>query len=587
MRFFSDPPRSMGQPHQIFIVARVGLRDGGARYRCVGAYHHQWCYGRLPLRAARRFMTLVKHKDNAAIVKDELRAMEAQDPDAKVPCPYSTFLVASAFCVDLEPPVFEASGVAFSNSVLPATMGSADGANKEGITVFDITDPTNPSYCFVSTVGLDCQVRVPKRVPLSAEQYARAYYPVSNENKTYDNEEEAERARLIEENVQETIDTLRGERLMTLDVLAEAWPHEYMHPKSPPAVDDTARVSDLPNLAELSLGPAVEYSLQDADTGELEGLVWLPGKAASIRVILARQKPFPDSGLSLLARVIEDDATSDKTSMDISGLSLSDDQIISLLASSENTHLEFLNLSHNSSITINGLRRILSGSKLRRLTLLNTSISNDDILQLLSKEPELFYTLEALVHPVFLSWPKPAELPNNFSYMSVTKFRSACASLIDLLGPMVDDENPVAAHEMVGSTLVPQVAFSSGVRAEGHSWGQRHVHCFPALTQKPFQASKWIFAANFGLQVLNPAAARFGFVYVPPTQQEEVEFKGLGEFLEAMVADGRPPPSESAVEKLEEILTAWEAKGAKPWSLEDFKPFVSMFFTMVRMRNFC
>ncbi|KAF7355234.1 hypothetical protein MSAN_01439400 [Mycena sanguinolenta] len=166
----------MGQRHQVFLVARVIARSATQpRYRCIGAYHHQWwvCYGRLPLMAARRFLTLIKQEDNNRLVREELRTLqgkygegttEPRMPD--VPCPYATFLMASAWCVDLESP-FYGSGVSFKNSVLDAHMGSTDGDNNDGITVFDVTDPADPSYCFVSG-----------RVPLTAEQYCRAYYPV-------------------------------------------------------------------------------------------------------------------------------------------------------------------------------------------------------------------------------------------------------------------------------------------------------------------------------------------------------------------------------------------------------------------------
>jgi hypothetical protein len=36
--------------------------------------------------------------------------------------------------------------------------------NNDGITVFDITDSANPSYCFVSTFGLEAAVGVEARV---------------------------------------------------------------------------------------------------------------------------------------------------------------------------------------------------------------------------------------------------------------------------------------------------------------------------------------------------------------------------------------------------------------------------------------
>ncbi|KAJ7638714.1 hypothetical protein FB45DRAFT_1023481 [Roridomyces roridus] len=596
----------MGQRHQIFIVARVATRDSAARYRCVGAYHHQWCYGRLPLKAARRFITLIKQKDNAAIVKDELRAMQVQDSEAQVPCPYSTFLMATACCVDLQPPEYYGHGVSFSNSVLDAGMGSADGDNNDGITIFDITDSTNPSYCFVSVFGLEAvEARVQGRVPLSAEQYARAYYPLPKEGMAYNDEKDAERAKIIEEDVQKTIDSLREERLMTLDVLAEAWPEEYERPAqtAPSAADDCIPVATpsnpFPRLAELSLGPAVEHAIQKADTDELEGLVWHPGKAASIRSILQGHSPFPDSGLSLLGQVIQHEAKADKTTLNLSCLSLSGTQVASLLASSGMMGVESLDLSHNSRIDIAAIREILSTTKLRRVTLLDTQISDEQIYQLITEEPNLFKTLEALVHPALLSWQNPAQYPNHFTYICASEQSSAAVSLAictpasivqcltDLLGP-VKDAPLMSLYGLLSSSLIPQAAFATGVRVEGQPWNERSVGCFPALTDTPFASDGWLFAARFTL-FGGGGKERYGFVrcsVTAETQTVSFAFHSLGEFLQEMKAEGRPLPTESAVKRLEEILTFWESKGSKFWNEEDFVSDFIPTFNMYNMRRY-
>ncbi|KAE9403599.1 hypothetical protein BT96DRAFT_814672, partial [Gymnopus androsaceus JB14] len=103
-----------------------------AYYRCLGAYHHQWCYGSLPLRAADRFITLVKQPVNAAIIREEIKSVqgkygrheqEPQIPDA--PCPYSIFLLACALNIDLEERYIH--GGPFRSSLLEAWMGCWDG----------------------------------------------------------------------------------------------------------------------------------------------------------------------------------------------------------------------------------------------------------------------------------------------------------------------------------------------------------------------------------------------------------------------------------------------------------------------------
>jgi hypothetical protein len=50
-----------------------------------------------------------------------------------------------------------------------------------GITVIDLSDLSNPAYCFVNIDELESVVPVPKDVPLIARQYFEAYYPPGSE----------------------------------------------------------------------------------------------------------------------------------------------------------------------------------------------------------------------------------------------------------------------------------------------------------------------------------------------------------------------------------------------------------------------
>lgn len=130
---------TMGQKHQAFVIARVRPHGDASstvpRYRCVAAFHHQWCYGRLPLHATNRFIAQIKQKDNTPIVLAELANVQSKFgiwgkeptmPD--VPCPYISFLLATTWCVDLENPGKPyGSGTSFTNATLSADMGSFDG----------------------------------------------------------------------------------------------------------------------------------------------------------------------------------------------------------------------------------------------------------------------------------------------------------------------------------------------------------------------------------------------------------------------------------------------------------------------------
>lgn len=106
-------PTTMGQRHQVFLIARVrphgtSLNQPG-KYRCIAALHHQWCYGSLPLRAMRRLVSLVSQPDNAAVIRAELRGIPEEYCTPDVPHPFTTTLMYSAWTTDLESESFYAS----------------------------------------------------------------------------------------------------------------------------------------------------------------------------------------------------------------------------------------------------------------------------------------------------------------------------------------------------------------------------------------------------------------------------------------------------------------------------------------------
>ena len=121
----------MGQRHQVYLISRVaphGKPLGETRYRCIAALHHQWCSGSLPLRAATRFITLIKQKENAEIIREEINNIHGlygifRIPPKlpEVPCPFAHFLMHSAWTSDLNDPkeVYQSSAI-----VLPAERGA-------------------------------------------------------------------------------------------------------------------------------------------------------------------------------------------------------------------------------------------------------------------------------------------------------------------------------------------------------------------------------------------------------------------------------------------------------------------------------
>lgn len=138
----------MGQRHQVFLIARVRPKHGDPAYRCIAAFHHQWCYGSLPLRAMNRFLQLVTQPENAAILSAELREMDGKygrtpedgSPMPAVPCPYGVSLLATAWTTDLPDTTSMANsvttlppgssrfdGVTLRHGLLDAKMGCWDG----------------------------------------------------------------------------------------------------------------------------------------------------------------------------------------------------------------------------------------------------------------------------------------------------------------------------------------------------------------------------------------------------------------------------------------------------------------------------
>ena len=119
----------MGQRHQVFLIARVRPTHGPPAYRCIGAFHHQWCYGTLPLRALHRFLRLLQRKENAAVVQGELEDLDGKyDRSGRIPpapCPYTIALLGTAWSSDLITTYF--SSISLKYQILDANMGCWDG----------------------------------------------------------------------------------------------------------------------------------------------------------------------------------------------------------------------------------------------------------------------------------------------------------------------------------------------------------------------------------------------------------------------------------------------------------------------------
>ncbi|THU86830.1 hypothetical protein K435DRAFT_617037, partial [Dendrothele bispora CBS 962.96] len=246
----------MGQRHQVFVIARLiphGSTTARPYYRCIGAYHHQWCYGTLPLAATRRFLALIQNEDNGEIIRDELRRAQykygrrRESPLMPVmPCPYTLLLLAQAWNIDLgSVEDAYASGAGLENSILNPNMGSFDEDNDDGITIIDVTDPSDPAYCFVYRPG---------GVPTDMKGYIAEYYDMSDMQKLV---ESGETDGTIAVHALKVVSALEGVRVLAPDALAEAWPDEYNIDNPSPEPDNTESTElqnqNVPSLVDLAL----------------------------------------------------------------------------------------------------------------------------------------------------------------------------------------------------------------------------------------------------------------------------------------------------------------------------------------------
>lgn len=119
----------MGQHHQVFVITRVAFAEdiasGKRTYCCIAVLDDSWCFGRSPAKNTRRFLDLAKQPLNASILRFEIEAIQGNIPSrsvleearpmdsawncgdeesSEIPCPYVSFLLASAWNANLACP---------------------------------------------------------------------------------------------------------------------------------------------------------------------------------------------------------------------------------------------------------------------------------------------------------------------------------------------------------------------------------------------------------------------------------------------------------------------------------------------------
>ncbi|KAF8318308.1 uncharacterized protein EI90DRAFT_113459 [Cantharellus anzutake] len=200
----------MGQRHQLYVVARIG----GAYRRIVGL-HHQWYYGKAALEGAVRFMKACQHPFNIHSILSELYHVDLDSvPEDLNPCPFIASLLWG--CISNRVTA-SAPSLGCQNTDM-----ISDKDNNDGITVFDITDPSNPRYCFVSVSGLEAAIidKCDAFVPLTGKTYGRAYYPSGQVPRTAGD-------RGWEQAVAAAIGSIKEFETIPYETLKLCWPHEF------------------------------------------------------------------------------------------------------------------------------------------------------------------------------------------------------------------------------------------------------------------------------------------------------------------------------------------------------------------------
>ena len=458
--------------------------------------------------------------------------------------------------------------------------------NSDGITIIDVTDPESPAYCFVSIHGLQSRrdrSDIQNMTPLSAKQYVRAYHPEIEMD-----DSETRHQKQWEQSVLNTLRPFESVPMITIDMLAEAWPGEY----TPNGLNSfrlslelkmsSATSSMLPSLVELTFVPALNHVLQTGETDYLNPFMLLPSHVSKIKETLRAHNPISEFGFTLLSKLIPVDAKF----IDLSHFSLNGDQLTRLLSLRDS--VEVLNLSHMPQMTTDIFRQLITIlPNLRRLVLLHT-IPDADILCLLSESPELFYRIDSLIHSAFLRPLDEATFPVAFFHITAPDFAvslpyftpgqlvQALTDCFSLLGPTTTDDFWFISR---GSPLL--ATYASAVREPGRSWSERIVPFIPSKAiDMRNKREGWFFAwsaesyryafVKINTEVSEECQQSINELSFHITQKSELDarldnnFKrrfhifDVKSFFRELIKEGRPAPSPEALTRLLDIFAALE-----------------------------
>ncbi|KAI0628373.1 hypothetical protein C8Q77DRAFT_451807 [Trametes polyzona] len=561
----------MGQRHQAWIIARVKPHGGGQpRYRCIGGLQHQWCYGSLPILGVIRMTTILKQESNAQVVLEELRRIEgkygsymAEEPKIPdLPCPYTSFVWNLAFNADLDPTSlgrnYFSSGS--PNNHLPASWGCWDGddINNDGLTIIDVTDPRNPKYCLLCG----------KRRLINAEQYLTIYYNIEDEEAP------------MQSHHRHLINATAHIPLIDTAALGEVWPSIFKGSKSSTSSTVEEQIEDtVPSLASLTLGPAVKQAAaSEANIDALERLLTQEDKLPAVwNVLRTIEAPFPETGLSLIARILRPADMQD----DLRGVQLSGEQLTKVIPA--DAELDKLDLTGNAALDAAGLRTLLTHvSKIRRLVLIRTSVSDDDLFDMLDTAgTTLLRHVEELVHPLLHSW-RPDAFPAAFTAVHFDHYPWASVSvpllsarlltqnLACFVRALLSDVNDFSYGNIKRIAL--EAALSAGRIPEGTPWAARPIWCTPAPSSRlPTDRGGWRLTIRWSF-AYGAHPRQYGLFHARKNQDgtEMVTAHTPESFLSELQVQGYPAPGEDVVRSFLAIFDQLKNAGAAQMTIDQY-----------------
>ncbi|KAJ8472358.1 hypothetical protein ONZ45_g16679 [Pleurotus djamor] len=614
----------LGQRHQVYLIARVIPHDstsGEALYRSLGGFYDQRCYDQRPVQGTRRFINLISQPQNAAVIRFEVGALQGRyskqnglDPAfLRIPCPYLLYVLAMAWNFDVEAETFlpDLNGYSVETHLIGSDQESWSQPNDNGITVIDVSDPSNPAYCHVIR---DSGI-------VSGEQYIKIHYP-----EPLDNFEESDKVYLSQ-----SMNSLRGVRLLTRYILSEVWPFEYLKSRPTPPSQVVAGINQklssvLYKITRRSFNIELTTTAVKEDfepifallgcrgftDAEFTGLMKLLAADYELHgEVLDKEEDLEAVGespvqtdLALipsghreftliktefppLTKPLDPDAEV----VDLSGRTFTDAELATLLLHCKN--LKSVNLS-NTQATVDVVKENLTANPtISDLNLLGTSISDKEILDLLANEPKLFYHMDSLLHPVFLSFhdytpynaafwfPHPPSIFAGSAFPALPFFtpQRIIQAFTDYLTPFRN--RPIDSYDQhLG--LFASACMSYGPRPEGSKWGERFISIIPGDRPRFGPQGAYVLA-------IMPNSPRSSYAFLRMVNRNgpdgipalDREFcMGVKDFIDFLVEEGRPAPTKQSISKLIKLINR---KHLKRMDADEFEKFEHIVITSLAL----